>query len=188
MTSLRKKSSRTVNTSFNRARAETSFTLFWRAIWLPRRRRLKMSSQEWFTSTSKATTLESWLCSTTFADKPVSRLYTDAEWPQSTETVSRECWAASKTSWKEMKKDTTTSNKRLPALDFLCYYFDLKLLFAFLKILLSFVLFFLMVFLFELNFIFIWSLLTNPLIYIRKIKNVKNLNFFSRTMLLPFDI
>lgn len=132
MTSWRKKSSRTVNTSFNRVRAETSFTLFWRAIWLPRRRRLKMSSQEWFTSTSKATTLESWLCYTTFADKPVSRLYTDAEWPQSTETVSRECWAASKTSWKETKKDTTTSNKRLPALDFLCLLWS-KATFCFLE-------------------------------------------------------
>ena len=146
MTSWRKKSSKMANSSLIKARAETSFTLFWRAIWLPRRKRPMMSSQEWFTNTNKATTLESWLCSMTLADRPASRLCTDAEWPQSTETVSRECWVASKTSWKETKKDTTPSNKRLPALDLLCYYFIWN------YSLLSWKIYFLLLFLFELNF------------------------------------
>ena len=123
MTFLKKKNSKMVNTSSNKEKAATSFTLCWKGTWLLKRKRLKTNSQEWFTSTSKATTLGSWLCFMTSADRPALRQCKDAEWPQSTETVSRECWAASKIFWKETKNDITPFNKKSHVLDFLCYYF-----------------------------------------------------------------
>ena len=57
----------------------------------------------------------------TSADKPVSKTFTDAEWPLLTGRASRECWAALKKSSRETRKSTTLCNRKLLAPDYLLF-------------------------------------------------------------------